>query len=388
MYRRSFRRAVSTTAAALLLAAPFVGAQDVEPKLKITRPQIPRKENDRVIPPTEMDKDSAFHRVAPRRAEVQVSRTRRRQSIAEERVSAFVRSGKVAAAVSTQSFGTGGGDIFEQEPNNSVAQGVSLPLNIFGEVSFQGDVDFFSFQSLAGQQVTIEPFAARIRNSDLIADIALFDATGRLLDADFGDEDDDPIIRFTSQRDEVLIVGITDIDDFGGPSFDYLLNITRGIDVEEAEPNQERAQSLPDLPLTLFGVIETRRDVDFYSFVASAGQTLILDIDAEVLGSRLDAEFNLLDPESGVEFFYNDQNDGDDPRFNIVLPYTGRYVIGVGAFNENSRGFYRLNASLVSSDGAPVLGSIIRLSGKKFDVTGAGFRSGTVVEVNGRPRKT
>ncbi|HET9531370.1 MAG TPA: PPC domain-containing protein, partial [Blastocatellia bacterium] len=319
---------------------------------------------------------------------IQTDRRRRRQAITKERVSRFINNRRAAAATSAQSFGTGGGDIIELEPNDTIAQGVSLPVNIFGEISFNGDVDFFAFQALAGQQITIEPFAARLSNSDLIADIALFDSTGRLLVTDFGDEDDDPLIRFTPSRDEVLIAGIADVDDFGGPSFDYLLNITRGIDVEEAEPNGNLAQGLPGIPATIFGDIDGRTDVDFYSFVANAGQTLILDIDAEVIGSRLDAEINLLDPDSGVEFFYNDQNDGDDPRFNIVLPYTGRYVIGVGAFRENSSGFYRLNASLVPSAGAPELSLLLRLSGKKFEIRGIGFRAGTVVEVNGVPRKT
>jgi hypothetical protein len=388
MLTQSFRRAVAATAAGLLLTAPFVGAQDQASKLRITRPQLTRKENNRIVPPAEIDKDSAFERVAPRREPAQASKSRRRQAISEDRVSTFLRNRKAAAAVSSQSFGTGGGDIFELEPNGSVAQGVSLPVNIFGELSFDADVDFFAFQALEGQQITVEPFAARLRSSELIADIALFNASGQLLVVDFGDEDTDPLIRFTSERDEVLIVGIADIDDFGGPSFDYLLNITRGVDVEEVEPNGNLAQNLPELPVTIFGEIDGRRDVDFYSFVASSGQTLILDVDAEALGSRLDAEINLLDPDSGVEFFYNDQTDGDDPRLNIVLPYTGRYVIGIGAFNENSSGFYRFNASLVPARSAPVLSNIFQLSRKKFEVRGAGFESGAVVEVNGQPRKT
>jgi hypothetical protein len=388
MFTQSFRRAVASTAAALLFTAPFVGAQDFEPDLKITRPRTTKKENNRLVPPAQIGKDAAFERVAPGQATARSARSPRRQAVTKDRVSNFIRNNKVSATVSTQSFGTGGGDLFELEPNDRVAQGVSLPVNIFGEISFDGDVDFFAFQALAGQQITIEPFAARIRNSELIADIALFDSAGRLLDTDSGGEDEDPIIRFTTTRDEVFIVGITDLDDFGGPSFDYLLNITRGIDVEEAEPNGNSAQGLPSLPVTIFGDIDGRSDVDFYSFVATAGQTLIVDVDAEVLGSRLDAEINLLDPDSGVEFFYNDQNDGDDPRFNIVLPYTGRYVIGIGAFDEDSSGFYRLNASLVPADAAPVLGNIIRLSGKKIEARGTGFASGAVIEVNGRPRKT
>src|SRR5262249_53343837 len=153
---------------------------------------------------------------------------------------------------------------------------------------------------------------------------------------------------------------------------DDLTNITRGVDVDEVEPNDRTAQSLPAVPATLFGEISTATDVDFFSFTATAGQTLIVDVDAEVLGSRLDPEINLTDPETGAELFYNDQFDGDDSRFNIVLPYTGRYVIGIGAFSARSTGFYRLNASLVSGSGAPVITQVTRLSKKFIEVTGTG----------------
>src|SRR5205085_6051841 len=99
-------------------------------------------------------------------------------------------------------------------------------------------------------------------------------------------------------------------------------------------------------------------------------------------------EVNLSDPATGAEFFYNDQSDGDDPRFNIVLPYTGRYVIGVGAFDANSKGFYRMNVSLVSGAGAPVVTQVTRLSKKLIEVSGAGFVAGTRVNVNGIDRTT
>ena len=111
-------------------------------------------------------------------------------------------------------------------------------------------------------------------------------------------------------------------------------------------------------------------------------------MDAEVLGSRLDPEVNLTDPETGAELFYNDQYDGDDSRFNIVLPYTGRYIIGIGAFNLSSTGFYRLNASLVSGAGAPLITQVTQLSKKFIEVTGTGFEAGATVNVNGSDRKT
>lgn len=387
MRKHYFKRAVAATSIAVLMMATIAGAQNTEDILKITRPQIASTEYNRTTPKLTMDRASAFKRLNPFDVSSQQKRILERKMMTD-RESAIARTRIAAAAPSLQSFGTGGGDIFEREPNDLIAQGVSLPVNIFGRISFDGDVDFFAFQGIAGQQVTIEAFAARYAGSQLIADIALFDSDGDLIQFDFGDEDDDPLIRFTPSSNEVLIAGIRDIDDLGGSRMDYLLNITRGVDVDELEPNGTIAQNLPSLAVTIFGEIDDDDDVDFYSFNAVAGQTLIVDVDAEVLGSRLDSEINLSNPATGVEFFYNDQQDGDDSRFNIVLPYTGRYVIGIGSFLSNSEGFYRLNASLVSSFTAPLITGVTKLAKKLIEVVGSGFVIGSRIEVNGRKIKT
>jgi hypothetical protein len=385
MFTQPLRWANAIALGSVLLTATFVGAQSQESLLKITRPGDGEKPYSRSGPPAQLTRETVFNRINPVRQTSQLKSRRSRDGGRRENSLATPVS---ASAPQALSIGTGGGDINEVEPNDLTAQNVSLPVNVFGDILVNGDVDFFAFQALAGQQITIEPFAARLAHSQLIAGITLFDSSGGLLATRVGDENTDPVIRYISTRDEVLVAGITDADNLGGRSFDYVLNITRGNDVDEQEPNDRIAQTVRDLPATIFGDITGRADVDFYSFSAVAGQTLIVDVDAEVLGSRLDPEINLLDPETGVEFFYNDQYDGDDPRFNIVLPYDGRYVIGIGSFNSNSSGFYRLNASLVPSTGAPLITSVTRLAKKLIEVTGVGFTAGSVVEVNSSARRT
>jgi hypothetical protein len=384
MAKQSLRNRVVVVLSILLFQVNLALAQDAN--LRISRPDRHEKTYQRNTLTGKLERESVFRRLQTE-GEIQGHSINRRD--AERRiVKDWEKPVAVAAQLSTQSFGTGGGDINEVEPNNLTAQGISLPVNVFGRISFDGDVDYFAFQALAGQPLVIEPFATRLRNSDLVADIGLFTASGQLLKRVFGDAGNDPLLTYTPAIDEVLIVGIADVDDFGGFSYDYILNITRGTDANESEPNDRTAQSLTALPITVFGDVTVRDDVDFYSFIAEAGQTLIVDVDAEVLGSRLDAEINLQDPQTGQEYFYNDQWDGDDPRFNIVLPYTGRYVIGIGAFNSNSTGFYRLNASLVARTGAPLVTRITRLAKKSLEVEGVGFTTGSIVEVNGIARNT
>jgi hypothetical protein len=386
MFSQSFSRATAAAVVAILSAAGFGTGQAQESALKISRTAL-EKSYRRVTSVADLDRKAAFHRLYPYDV-VTSNKPRRRPQLAD---SAFTNSltwtSPSISATEPLSLGTGGGDANEVEPNDPVAQTVSLPVNIFGEMSFDRDFDYFAFQAIAGQQITIEPFAARLRRSTLVAAIALFDSSGRIIDSKVGDESNDPLIRFTSPSDQILLVGISDADGLGGKSFDYILNIARGNDIDEQEPNGKTAQELADLPATVFGEIG-RDDVDFFSFTATAGQTLIVDVDAEVLGSRLDAEINLSDPASGIEFFYSDQFDGNDPRFNIVLPYTGRYVIGVGAFISDSSGFYRINASLVPSLGAPIVNSVTKLAKKLIEVSGEGFASSSRVEVNGIARKT
>ena len=385
MFLQSIKRSLAATMSALVLTATFVAAQDSEILPQIKRPRVNTKEHTRVGPTVELEKSQVFGRITGDQSarSLESKKTRIFNKFARKE-----RNWQAESIITPQDFGTGSGDIFEIEPNDRVAQGVSLPVNIFGEISVDGDVDFFAFQGLAGQQVIIEPFAARLQNSDMVADIALFDSAGSLITSDFGDVETDPLIRFTPSSDEILIVGIADAEDFGGRNFDYVLNIVRGVDLDEIEPNGTIAQSLPQLPVTIFGEIDGRTDVDFYSFFANAGQTLIVDIDAEVFGSGLDSEINLTDPATGVEFIYNDQSDGDDSRYNIVLPFTGRYVIGIGSFDSDSSGFYRLNASLVSANGAPTVTGATKISKKISEIIGSGFASRAVVEVNGRSRKT
>jgi hypothetical protein len=384
MSKQSINRVSVLALSILLLNFSFVMAQ--EPALKITRPAGLEKTKNSNTLTANLERDSAFRRMS--QENILSTQAKNRNRSATDKQAVWEKIFQVASAATVQSLGAGGGDINEVEPNNQIAQSVSLPVNVFGKVGFDSDVDYFSFQAFAGQQIVIEPFATRLSRSDLIADIALFTASGQLIKRSFGDESEDPLITYTPLQNEILIAGISDVDDFGGSSYSYVLNITRGVDVDEVEPNDRTAQELPALPVTVFGDVNKRPDVDFYSFTGTAGQTLIVDIDAEVFGSAVDAEINLTDPSTGLEFFYSDQFDSDDPRFNIVLPYTGRYVIGVGSFGSLSKGFYRLNATLITQTGAPLITQVTRLAKKLVEVEGTGFSLGTIIEVNGVVRST
>ncbi len=119
--------------------------------------------------------------------------------------------------------------------------------------------------------------------------------------------------------------------------------------------------------------------VDYFSFTATAGSALTLDIDcAEEIfvsctiagGAIFDTWIELYDP-VGSLFALNDDKDTNitidtgsnlvtlDSFLNVELPVSGTWTVAVGAFNTLSvvppLGSYELNVSLVPEPGQSVL---------------------------------
>ena len=202
MSKQSLRNLFAVVLSILLFNINPVLAQEAD--LKITRPDTNQKPYQRNTLTGKLERQSAFRRLQ-KAGELSGQSTKQPdQEMSQTNV--WEKTLPVASALTVQSFGTGGGDINEVEPNNVIAQEVSLPVNVFGRISFDGDVDYFAFQGLAGQPIVIEPFAARLRNSDLVADLGLFNASGQLLKRVFGVAGNDPLLTYTPVSDEVLIV--------------------------------------------------------------------------------------------------------------------------------------------------------------------------------------
>lgn len=106
-------------------------------------------------------------------------------------------------------------------------------------------------------------------------------------------------------------------------------------------------------------------DVDFYSVSLQAGDRLLIDIDAELLGTSLDSGLRLFDA-AGNELAWSDddQAPGEEFTFDSYLDFTanttGTYYIGVSGYpnfdyspltpysgSSSSRGDYQLNLTLM-----------------------------------------
>jgi hypothetical protein len=259
--------------------------------------------------------------------------------------------------------GTGLGDIFEDEPNDSVAHILDdVPVNVVGETSFADDIDFFAITAEGGEQVRLEVIADRIFGSDLDSFLYVIDEDGETTLAsndDFFDGSRDSFIRFIApvSGNHVYFIGVTDFGGFGGSTYDYVLNVSiaDAPDRVEVEPNDTtgNADEIP-IPGFVFADTEFNDDLDIYFIEGFAGESLIVDVDAELFFSTMDPVVELYDDTGGYLFGVDDA-DGLDPRFNIVLPYTGLYFLAVYDAQGlgSSSNYYSMNVSVQSGALAP-----------------------------------
>lgn len=292
--------------------------------------------------------------------------------------------------------GTGLGDIFEDEPNDSVAHILDdVPVNVVGEISFNDDIDFFAITADSSETVRLEIVADRIFGSSLDSFLFVLDDDGETTLAsndDFFGESRDSFIRFDPPAggNNVYFIAVTDFGGAGGSSFDYVLNVTiaESPDLVEVEPNDttNNSDEIP-IPGFMFADAQFTDDLDVYFIEGFAGESLIIDVDAELFFSSMDPVVELYDDGGGFLFGVDDA-DGLDPRFNILLPYTGVYFIAVfdaqGVGTDSS--YYSMNVSVQNGALAPRVTSFKFTS---FDilkqVRGIGFQSagdGAYAELN------
>lgn len=102
----------------------------------------------------------------------------------------------------------------------------------------------------------------------------------------------------------------------------------------ETEPNDTITTANPvSLGDTIAGVIDPAGDYDFFAIDLSAGTVLEIDVDAQVLGSPLDAIIGLFDTDGSCCLVVNDDWDGLDSRIMYAIPTDGRYFAAILDYN-------------------------------------------------------
>lgn len=123
----------------------------------------------------------------------------------------------------------------------------------------------------------------------------------------------------------------------------------------EVEPNDSAAQSqaIESLPAVVEGRLEKRDDVDAFQVTLKKGRTLIVRVEAFLLGSPLDAVLRVRDERGSIVVWNHDDGFTLDPFVAMTAPADGRYRVEVFGFPHpgesevrfagNSKCVYRLH---------------------------------------------
>lgn len=126
--------------------------------------------------------------------------------------------------------------------------------------------------------------------------------------------------------DPVRVIPVTSL----GPANPIQLFPGSAPEAVEHEPNngREAAVRLAGFPWAVSGRIEKSGDRDVYSFAACEKQTVLLDVIARRIDSRLDSVLRVLDA-AGKELASNDDGAGRDARLSFTAPAAGEYFVEV-----------------------------------------------------------
>lgn len=119
-------------------------------------------------------------------------------------------------------------------------------------------------------------------------------------------------------------------------------------EVEEVEPNNElsKPQVLAGSAIVVQGKHQANNDVDAYAVTLKAGQTVVVDLDANrSFGAPSDGVLQLVSPQ-GFVLEQNDDDQGLDPRIVYTVPADGQYFVRTFAFPAQT------NSSIIFSGGA------------------------------------
>lgn len=105
-------------------------------------------------------------------------------------------------------------------------------------------------------------------------------------------------------------------------------------EIDETEPNDgvANAQSIAKLPATINGKFDQAGDVDSFAVRAEAGQTLVAECNASMIGAPLDCVINLRDAAGNKLAFVHD-GIGLDPLLAFPVTKSGTYIVQVSGFS-------------------------------------------------------
>lgn len=164
----------------------------------------------------------------------------------------------------------------------------------------------------------------------------------------------------------------------------HALHVDDLAQVAEVEPNDAQANAMPvAIPASVWGQLPAKGDTDRFAFDARAGQSLVFEITAAAIGSRINAVLTLYDAQGRVVADNNDFGGSSDPLLPFVIPADGRYVVQVGDLMQTGGGdhFYRLAIGELKVPTAVFPISVPANQETEVEVTGLNLPAGLKVKV-------
>ena len=120
----------------------------------------------------------------------------------------------------------------------------------------------------------------------------------------------------------------------------------------EIEPNGPAAAQPIELPVTVSGRIENRRDVDAFGFIGKKGEPLSIQVESRALGYPLDAVLEVTDGAGKSLARVDDVASSRDAALTFSPPEDGPYRIVISDLNRqgSSRHVYRLRVVKAEAD--------------------------------------
>jgi hypothetical protein len=243
----------------------------------------------------------------------------------------------------------------EKEPNDSprTGQSLELPFSVAGELGRSGDVDFYSWEAKAGQEVGVQAVTVPV-GSKLDPLLQIIDPEGNVVA-----QSDNGLLGYTCPKDGRLALGIRDKEYRGGAGMHYRLHVgplpvvtgvfplgvrrgeetaveVHGVNLGSTHramvkvpadaavgsrvavplatsagtplgspsvvvgefPEVRRPVEVIPIPGTANGTLDRPGAADTWTFSAHKGQRLLLEVSARRLGSPLDSVIEILDEQS------------------------------------------------------------------------------------------
>ncbi len=282
-------------------------------------------------------------------------------------------------------------DVNETESNNDVpqAQKIDLETTVNGVISAPTDVDFVTFKAKSGQTVNVYCLASSI-DSKLQADLMVSGPDGKPLASNRAYRGGDAVLDFKAPTDGDYVVRLSQFAyTTGGSDHFYRLTVTttpwvpavfppvaapktapvsnwpvaptaamidahepttpgghpllagtNPLVIDNAKNGTADAAQEVKVPCDVAGRVAKKNERHWYSFSATKGDVLTLEVFAERIGSPVDAYFILTDDKGKMITEQDDSPDtlspnqfytkSDDPgRYRFAVPSDGTYKVMV-----------------------------------------------------------